>query len=560
MSTSRAWNLAATLILGVLLQGPAEPAWSASQVLDGTWSALSGSAPSARREYAVIYDETNQRQLLFSGLYRDLNNAYVEFNEVWILALGPTPTWSYLSIPGPAPGERHGAQWGYDPARNRLLVFGGYGSHYPGNPYAYLNDVWQLSLDGTPAWTELFPSGTAPTGRLGGAAVYDLFRQRFVGFGGTVGVPVDTWQLDLSGDPAWSSVATSSASPNGGYGMTSIYEPAQDRMLIFGGSANDGYFGSHNDVWELRLRPDTPVWHQLTPAGPLPRVRRSGASIHDPLRDRMIVFGGWDAQSDNLSSFLNDTWALSLQGQPQWTQLSPGGSLPAGRDAIAATYDPAGDRLVVYGGWSGVAMLDDTWFLSWGGQGQAASVTPTSEADPGAARVQWSVQNATSSYGAVYRSADNGPWTSIATVESDASGVVAYEDKAVQSGRHYGYLLAVPSQRGCDFTGQVSVDVPSVTAVPASSTADFALDRVRPNPVVDRFTVSFTLPSDAPARLELLDVGGRRILSRAVGSLGAGPHTLEMSSPRDVRPGVYLLRLSQAGRSLTNRLVIGGAR
>ena len=48
---------------------------------------------------------------------------------------------------------------------------------------------------------------------------------------------------------------------------------------------------------------------------------------------------------------------------------------PTRRDAMAAVYDPAGDRMVVFGGWSGERMLDDTWFLSWGGTGRVASMT-----------------------------------------------------------------------------------------------------------------------------------------------------------------------------------------
>ncbi|TMQ57131.1 MAG: T9SS type A sorting domain-containing protein [Candidatus Eisenbacteria bacterium] len=370
---------------------------------------------------------------------------------------------------------------------------------------------------------------------------------------------MDTWELDLSGAPAWVPVPTSGSSPPGGYGMASVYEPVRDRMIIFGGSTSDAYLGAHNDVWALDLHPVTPNWHKLAPASTLPRGRRTMASIYDPLRDRVVLFGGYDATSDNLSSFLNDTWELSFRGSLQWTQLAPAGSVPVGRDAMSAAYDPVGDRMVVYGGWSGATMLGDTWFLNWGGQGQASSVTPSSSADPGTARVQWGVRNATGPYGAVYRSADGGPWTSIATVQSDASGDVTFEDKAVTSGHRYGYLLAVPSELGCDFTGQVFVDVPEVTAVNPSSAVAFALDGARPNPVVSRFTVSFALPSAAPARLDLLDIAGRLILSREVGSLGAGPHVVEMGRPRDVHAGLYLLRLAQAGRSLTKRLLISGA-
>ena len=550
MRTSRKWLFALPLTLAALMQ--VQAAWSQS----GTWSSVPGSAPGARREYASIYDQVNGRYMVFSGMTGSFGSGFYDLNEVWMLTLGVTPTWSLSSTVGTPPGPRHGAQFGYDPARNRLLVFGGYGQHYTGDPLAWLNDVWQLSLDGPFTWTELHPSGTPPQGRLAGAACYDLFRQRFVGFGGLAGVPVDTWQLDLSGDPAWVTMETGLVKPPGGYGMASVYDPDRDRLITFGGSINDNYFGAKNDVWELNLRANPVVWHQMQINGALPRARRSGAAIHDPLRDRLVIFGGWDATSDAPSTFLNDTWALSLSGQPLWTQLAPSGSTPVGRDAMTAIYDPLGDRLVVFGGWGVNVMLGDTQFLSWGDQGQAASVTHSAQADPVSATVQWNVNNATSPYNAVYRREDNGPWTSIATVDADGSGNVTYVDHAVKSGSHYGYLLAVPSERGCDFTGEAHVDVPSVTAVDPSVSADFALGHVLPNPVAERFSVTFALASADPARLEMLDIAGRRILSREVGSMGAGPHMIEMSRPRDVSPGLYLLRLTQGGRSATSRLVI----
>jgi hypothetical protein len=78
----------------------------------------------------------------------------------------------------------------------------------------------------------------------------------------------------------------------------------------------------------------------------------------------------------------------------------------------------------------------------------------------------------------------------------------------------------------------------------ADGTLSFALEGVRPNPARGgHLAVTFTLPRPAPARLELVDVGGRRIVSLAVGSLGAGRHTLELAT--GLRPGVYLVRLTQ---------------
>ena len=553
---ARSPRLAASFALALLA---ALPASSAPQIDDGAWSPLGagGSAPSPRREFGAVYDVTNQRYLIFAGAWGDLQGGYLLFNEVWTLSLGSTPTWSQLSIAGPTPGERHTPQWGYDPARNRVLVFGGYGRHYPGGPYEYLNDVWQLSLDGTPAWTELHPTGTPPAGRLAGTAVYDLFRQRFVGFGGTVGLPVDTWALDLSGDPAWTNVVTDSTAPPGSYGMTSVYDPVRDRMITFGGSTSDGYYGVHNDVWALELHGAQPAWHRIVPQGPLPIPRRTLTSIYDPLRDRMVIFGGWDSQGETQSSFLNDVWALSLSGNPQWTPLAPTGGPPVGRVAAAAVYDPVADRMVVFGGWNGSVMLGDTWFLGWGGSGQSASMTSSTDADPGEARVQWDVQNATSPYAAVYRREQGTPWTSLATVEADASGVVTFVDGTVSPGGRYGYLLVVPSQRGGEFGGETWVDVPATIEVdpPALS---FALDRVLPNPVVDRFAVTLSLPDAAPTRLDVFDLAGRRIATRDVGSLGSGRHVIEMGRAGDYRPGIYFLRLSRSDRSLTGRVVIGG--
>jgi len=550
----------AVWILALILPLGAAPAWPASQLFDGTWSALGsgGNAPPARRELAAVYDNAHQRFLVFGGLYTDYKGGYQLFNEIWSLSLGLDPTWSLLQASGPAPGQRHSPQWGYDPARNRVLMFGGYGSHDPGGPYEYLNDIWELELASTPEWKELTPAGTAPSGRLAGASVYDVLRQRFVGFGGTVGLPVDTWQLDLSGDdPVWSTVQTDSTGPPGGYGMTSIFDPVRNRMLIFGGSISDGYWGVHNNLWELDLVPETPAWKQLDPAGPLPSARRTLASIYDFLRDRMVIFGGWDNLSDDPSSFLNDTWALSLSGPLEWTQLQPDGTLPSGRDAMAAAYDPLGDRMVVFGGWSGLTVLGDTQFLSWGGLGQSASMTATTEAEPGVARVVWSVQNATGPHAGVYRRQAGTPWSAIATVLDDGSGSLRFEDHSVTPGGRYGYLVVVPSERGDALGGEVWVDVPTTTGADPGATTAFALRGVQPNPVMDRLVVAFSLSSGDPARLELMDLAGRRVLERQVGSLGAGTHRLDLGGAREFAPGMYFLRLAQGSRSQTARVVIG---
>jgi len=85
------------------------------------------------------------------------------------------------------------------------------------------------------------------------------------------------------------------------------------------------------------------------------------------------------------------------------------------------------------------------------------------------------------------------------------------------------------------------IDVPSSTGPIA-----LALEGVRPNPSpAGRITVSLALPNDAPARLELVDVRGRIVATREVGTLGAGSHTIALTPQRRPAPGVYFVRLCQ---------------
>jgi hypothetical protein len=100
--------------------------------------------------------------------------------------------------------------------------------------------------------------------------------------------------------------------------------------------------------------------------------------------------------------------------------------------------------------------------------------------------------------------------------------------------------------------------LPSGTAeVPGEASLTFALDPVRPSPSRGgALTVHFTLPTAAPARLELLDVAGRRIASSEVGSLGAGRHALDLSEGRLLAPGLYLVRLTQGANMRVTRAAV----
>lgn len=110
------------------------------------------------------------------------------------------------------------------------------------------------------------------------------------------------------------------------------------------------------------------------------------------------------------------------------------------------------------------------------------------------------------------------------------------------NGNVSGYSLLTPGQ---------TVDVGG------GAPLDFALEGVRPNPAGgEKLTVRFALPIAAPARLELVDVSGRRVVAREVGSLGAGRHAVDLAAGRRLPSGLYLVRLSQGGDLRVARVVV----
>jgi hypothetical protein len=111
-------------------------------------------------------------------------------------------------------------------------------------------------------------------------------------------------------------------------------------------------------VWKLDM--STQLWTEILPAVSLPSDRTVVAGIYDPPRNRLLFFGG----NDPLNGPRNDLWALPLTGTPVWAQLAPAGLIPMERGQARAIYDPVRDRMVVYGGLQAGFPFDDTWALS----------------------------------------------------------------------------------------------------------------------------------------------------------------------------------------------------
>ncbi len=289
-----------------------------------------------------------------------------------------TPAWKQLFPAGEPPTTRYGHSAVYDATNNRMTIFGG----RPHSNGDFLGDVWLFSdtngLEETPTWKQIFPGGEPPPVRQHHTAVYDTANNQMIIFGGTNYDTRlnDVWVLSNANGrdktpSTWTQLSPTGNVPEIRYAHTAVYDATNNRMIIFGGSNNNGSSGLLNDVWVLRNASGlggTPAWIKLTPnpdpSNGLPAERYAHTAVYDADHNRMTIFGGW-----NGSSYLNDVWVLSnangLGGTPAWTKLSPTGTgrLPSGRQLPTAVYDATNNRMIVFGGDNG-SFLNDVWVLS----------------------------------------------------------------------------------------------------------------------------------------------------------------------------------------------------
>ncbi|MEQ1831992.1 MAG: kelch repeat-containing protein [Candidatus Eisenbacteria bacterium] len=516
-------------------------AW-AYQLDLGTWSQVipASQPPRGRAGHVAIYDPLRQRMIVQGGY-----NAECEcfFHDTWQLSLGPTPVWSPLATVGPDPVARAGHVAVYDPAGDRMIIFGGEvkceDGEYCSRPG---NDAWALSLGtSNPTWVPLSPAGELPSARSGATAVYDPLGRRMVVYGGFdfYTIASDVWALELSGSPAWTPLATAGMWPGVRVGHSAIYEPVGRQMVVFGG------FGAGNETLALELAA-TPSWRVLVPGSAgdpgLPPPRGDHSAVYDPAEGRMLLYGYDDGTAEN-----NDAWALSLGSAPTWSRVTLSNSPPVGRVDHAAIYDPVGHRMLMHAG--GRGYLYDTWVL----QSEVGIPTPVALSlvsatvkDVGV-ELEWFSADAQALEATLYRRTDESEWRALASVSADGTGHLRFVDRASCEGARACYRLGYLDHGVQRFSAETWVELPGRA---------LELAGLSPNPALGELLASFSLASAAPARLSLLDVTGRAVAVREVGSLGPGRHTVALGCSSGVPAGVYWLRLAQGGRSLSVRGVV----
>jgi cysteine-rich repeat protein len=323
---------------------------------------ISGSPPPMRYFHAMASDPTG-RVFVFGGLdpttvgAPDTDVLAGTYRDTWIYQYnGATAaTWTKLSVTN-GPAYRFGASMAFLPAatalRPRIVLYGGsFGTEFR-------SDTWEL--DSTQTWVQVTGGAVSPPARRFATLTYDGTPavKALVLVGGTRrsdSTPEDdVWELsiDSAGIASWREFSPQRA-PAARFAPL-VYDEVSRRTITHSGYRGEGMPGGA-DTWSFG---DDPLaWHGAAPQTGMPG-RYYHVSAYDPVRKRVVVFGGSLYSTTTPPPLLNDTWEYN-SATGAWTQF--GGSAPTPpRTAGSLAFD--GKRLVLFGGASGTFMrLGDTW-------------------------------------------------------------------------------------------------------------------------------------------------------------------------------------------------------
>jgi len=259
------------------------------------------------------------------------------------------------------------------------------------------------------------------------------------------------------------------------------------------------------------------------------------------------MYLAWEWQigtSYAMAQHLTASGAVAPGWLPGGIEVSPGTS---GHFDPQVASDDAGGAIVV---WE-AAVVHDLLAQRFQTDGPVPALLAlaSAEAEPDHVTLTWQGPGAGALQAEVQRRMATSDWRRLGAAIPDGADRLRFEDRSVSAGERYAYRLSYIEDGVQQFTSEAWVDVPRAL--------ELALEGFRPNPVVmDRPVVAFALPAAGSARLDVLDVTGRRVLSRDVGALGPGRHAVRLDDGAHLAPGVYLIRLTREGRALRARGVV----
>jgi len=524
---------------------------------------LPGGAP------PVVFDPLGNRLLAYSRYYRDGAPDTVGY---WQFRLQAGTGWTALPITG-GPRAHSNASLTFDAEHNRLFLFGGAGP-YPGG-YDYQRfDIREMDDVDAGAFHPVQLCGDAQEIGAGGSIVLDTRRHRVVTFSARE-APSDLELNTISqtDHQDWERLPRTigETTPPGRSFASVVYDSLADRTILFGGKVGQAELG---DLWQLTWTDDThPQWQRLFLTGDVPGPRWGVSTVYDPVRRRIVFFGGFAGRP------LAETWALELDAL-RWRQIELRGFPPSARFGASAVYDSRRDGMILYGGNAGTTNnpipLGDTWFLSFRDGDVWIPVTIADRPplprwmhaaiyDPVRDRmlVFWGRDQNGSRYDcAAVEWAGRPTWTTYKPAGPAAdirSGHAVVYDAAADRA-----IIVGGNRGGANFSNRRMFDwyldfAPGSVTGPGPGPS-LALVGMLPNPTSSGVDVAFDLPSAMPVRVRLYDARGRLVKSLDEKTYPPGRHLVHWDGSAEdgyrPRPGVYFARLVLGTSEFTGKVVL----
>lgn len=318
-----------------------------SLIWAGTWEQLDVTYAPLISGHTCVFHASDQ-SLYFLG------DAFLTNANIYWINLGGT-TRNTVVVASSDTVKRYGHSAIMDTSADRIIVFAG----NTGLSYnlAVTNALYSFDI-ATNTWAVLASTGTnVPAARSAHSAVFDSQFNRMIVYGGRdvdQTVLSDTYILDLSVTPAqWSKASLSNDAP-ARWQAAAIFDPVRKRMVIFGGmKANNE---PTNELWALDLSAASLTnksWTQIFPGNTASSdlARTAHIMTYDPDNDRLLVTMGW-APLTLTEAFYDTTYAFDLNTE-LWSQIPPGPDVPPQRRNASGIYDTVSKKMIIFGGASG---------------------------------------------------------------------------------------------------------------------------------------------------------------------------------------------------------------
>lgn len=253
----------------------------------------------------------------------------------------------------------------------KIYMFGG---TTEGGAYTYFDDVWELSVtkgvndeDIICKFNHCETTGDRPTGRFGHRTVYLPATNQMLMFGGysrnNTGA-ADVYSLSLDGTFTWKVLETFGRGPSPRFTHSMCTVDNGQRVIVFGGFNSQDRL---NDLFVLDAQ--TWTWTQVIARGNIPSPRNSHSSFVAPSRG-VSVSNGLNSKismahynADIMYVFggrteterYSDLYALNTHTM-EWSYINTTGNIPCPRSSQTASV--CGSYLCVFGGFDGKDSLN----------------------------------------------------------------------------------------------------------------------------------------------------------------------------------------------------------